>query len=508
MLLFAVNSIVYSCAAQEYVLSGPNIVCKKQSIQMLVNGVVQHGMGWVSSDTKVASVNNNGVVTGITSGTTNITYFTGVNSNYAQPVITVTVNPFVKVGDITFNGESLESYTLLYDSTMKGKDTSNGGTWSSSNTTVATVSGKSNVCTVIGASSGFSTISYTMPTGCYALAPVVVPAPASSHFVPKLSAFTNIEDWHLALANHRKGLLNRQVKQNGTAFVFPANTFDSLINGLNCTDIVFYIGLDTASDSIKLYYSGAYQTGENTYKELRMFNAGGMPVMFDMGYPCPTCGGAGNVHLAGSPKGAEGDFVFSFIYNRALNTHQGTISPIGFIPVPPVTTGGVNVASDTTITYSGRKGWSFDSLNIKDYTAGIDTVYGRVEPVPRQYLTSYTFKSVTGVNSIGIAYDPVVYFNNVRGGTINISLKQQSAKQLDSVIVPMNGAQKLYFIPGQGTKYDSCTISINKNKPIGRLINNTGYTTYTLQNVTEPLLITASFSYSSGSNNGMMNKKR
>lgn len=119
------------------------------------------GGTWTSGDMTIATVNAGGGVGGITSGIASITYTlptgckTAANVQVDQIPAAITGNSYV------CNGFT----SLLSDFTP-------GGTWSSSNTTVATTNATG---TIYGASVGSVTITYTTgPGSCYAAKPITV----------------------------------------------------------------------------------------------------------------------------------------------------------------------------------------------------------------------------------------------------------------------------------------------------------------------------------------------
>jgi len=124
------------------------------------------GGTWQSSDTVVAKVFlGTGLVTGFTAGTANITYTTAAG---CTSFATITVNPVppATTGTLYMCAGNSTTLSNLFP----------GGTWSSSNTTVATIS---SVGLVNGLSAGTSLISYTLPSGCGAVTTVTVyPLPA------------------------------------------------------------------------------------------------------------------------------------------------------------------------------------------------------------------------------------------------------------------------------------------------------------------------------------------
>ena len=120
------------------------------------------GGTWSSSNTDIATIDvSSGLVTGVSAGTSIITYALG-DGCIATAVVTVNANPTIS-GNVPLCLGSFE--TLTGDPS--------GGTWSSSNTGVATIDG-SGVVTANISTTGTATISYTLSDGCYATAVVTV----------------------------------------------------------------------------------------------------------------------------------------------------------------------------------------------------------------------------------------------------------------------------------------------------------------------------------------------
>ena len=126
---------------------------------------------WTSSNTAVASVSATGVVTGTATGplalTATITYT--LPTGCMQTAV-VTVNPLPVAITGTTNVCSGLTTTL--------NDATTGGTWLSSNATIASVGSLSGVVT--GGSAGTAIITYELPTGCLSATEVTVnPLPAA-----------------------------------------------------------------------------------------------------------------------------------------------------------------------------------------------------------------------------------------------------------------------------------------------------------------------------------------
>src|SRR5206468_7265368 len=116
------------------------------------------GGTWSSTNTGVATVNSsNGLVTAVGAGTTNITYsVSGCGS--LSSFKTLTVNPNANAGTVSGTSPLCIGATATYTSNGDA-----GGTWTSTNTGVATVGSSTGLVTAIAA--GTTNITYSK-SGC------------------------------------------------------------------------------------------------------------------------------------------------------------------------------------------------------------------------------------------------------------------------------------------------------------------------------------------------------
>jgi len=136
-------------------ISGSNFVCAGSTI-VLSNAVA--GGTWSSSNTFVATITTGtGVVTGVGAGTSVIQYATACASTSA----TITVGPLV--GITPPNANICEGTFVVFSSSVAG------GTWTTGNTTIATVASGS----VYGIASGVTLVTYSL-AGCSATGIVTV----------------------------------------------------------------------------------------------------------------------------------------------------------------------------------------------------------------------------------------------------------------------------------------------------------------------------------------------
>ncbi len=114
---------------------------------------------WSSNAPGVATVDNNGFVTGVSTGTAMISYIvnTGCFSSFD------TINVIVGAGTGYTIGAISGPSALCAGSTITITDTSAGGTWSSSNTTVADVNSNGLLQAI---SNGTATITYAISNAC------------------------------------------------------------------------------------------------------------------------------------------------------------------------------------------------------------------------------------------------------------------------------------------------------------------------------------------------------
>jgi uncharacterized protein YjdB len=139
-------------------VTGSLSVC--QTLTSTLSGTPSGGT-WASGTTGVATVNSAGEVTGVTPGTAAITYTTGTG---CPNVSIVTVSPYAPITGGT---------SVCMGSTLALANTNTGGTWSSSNTGVATINTSGVVSPV---TAGTTTISYIKAGSCTATQVVSVNA--------------------------------------------------------------------------------------------------------------------------------------------------------------------------------------------------------------------------------------------------------------------------------------------------------------------------------------------
>ena len=134
-------------------ITGSLSVCKGSTSAL---SDIDAGGIWISGNPADAPISSSGVVSGVNLGTSNITY--ELLSTGCITTATVTVNPVpAAISGIT---------NVCTGATITLSDSPALGTWSSSDTSVATVGAITGLVT--GVDSGYTTITYTLGTGCFA----------------------------------------------------------------------------------------------------------------------------------------------------------------------------------------------------------------------------------------------------------------------------------------------------------------------------------------------------
>ena len=153
----ATYTVTSSFAANAGTITGPTNMCAG-SFTIVTDGAP--GGVWSVSNVN-ASITGTGLLTAITPGVDIISYTVTNACGPTSATQTVTISPFLDAGTIT--GPT----SLCPGTTIVLTDNVSGGVWSSSNTSLATISGFG---VVSGISGGATTISYLIISGCGSVA--------------------------------------------------------------------------------------------------------------------------------------------------------------------------------------------------------------------------------------------------------------------------------------------------------------------------------------------------
>ena len=288
-------------------ITGASSVCMGSSTTLTDTAGASAGT-WTSSNTSVATISASGVVTPVATGTATISYSLTNACGTASATSAITVNDVpATAGTIT------GALSICPGSTLSLSDTTSGGTWSSSNTAIATVDGSGNVTAV---AAGTASIVYTVTNSCGSALTTTSLTVLSGASAGSISASSTsvCRGYSFALTDGVAG---------GTW-----HTTDTLVATVSSTGEV--TGVDSGSAIISYTVSGACGTGSAT-------------VLIDV-YPVPSLGAiAGATSLCSGSTTTLTDALFGGTWSSSA-TSVATISSGGTLT-------GV-AAGVTTITYS------------------------------------------------------------------------------------------------------------------------------------------------------------
>ncbi len=150
----ATTTVTVLAATTAGTISGSSSVCAGSTTAFTDAAT---GGSWSSGSSGVATVSASGVVTGVSVGTSIITYTVTGPCGTARATKTISVTAGASAG--TISGAS----TVCPHDSITLTETVTGGTWTSSNTALATVSGTGKV---FGVAAGTLNISYSVTTSC------------------------------------------------------------------------------------------------------------------------------------------------------------------------------------------------------------------------------------------------------------------------------------------------------------------------------------------------------
>lgn len=220
---FATKVVTVTATPTAGTISGASTVCTGASIAL--SSMVSGGT-WSSSATSVATISSSsGLLTGISAGTVVVTYTVGSTGCVASTTHTVTVTPGASLsagGPTSFCVGGSVSFT----------PTPLGGTWASSAPSIASVSGG----VVTGLSAGIAFITYTLSSGCTAIAVDTIAAVPSAISGPSTVCVGS----NITLTNSVSG----GFWASATAPVGTINTSTGVLTGLfpGTTTIYYTIG--------------------------------------------------------------------------------------------------------------------------------------------------------------------------------------------------------------------------------------------------------------------------
>ena len=218
-------------------VTGPSNVCLSATITL---HDATAGGTWSSSATGVATVSPTGVVSGISPGSSVISYANSCGA-FVTTTVTVVSPPAAITGSIPF----------CSGTTITLSDMTTGGTWTSSNLAVVTAGSVSGIVT--GLSAGTSHISYTLAAGCTSVITATVNAAAPALFTSP-AAVGICNGGSVALASYESSVN-----------LFPPQSFESGVPHLICTPVAGWSCLGPNNSYLSQASAGMAAAEDGTY---------------------------------------------------------------------------------------------------------------------------------------------------------------------------------------------------------------------------------------------------
>lgn len=238
-----VTATVYPLPAP---LTGNNAICTGNAMTL---SSAPFGGTWSSNAPATATVNaTTGIVSALHAGTTRITYTLPVTGCLQQTIVTVSSTPSIN-GTATICDDASTTYTT----------TVAGGAWTSSNASVATLTGASgSTVTLTGIAPGTATISYRIPaTGCATSRALTVTPLPTVYVLSGSGAFCETgAGLPLSLSGSQTGI-NYVLYNNGTAGPSTAGTGSGLTLGPVKTAGTYTVRATVVATGCKQHMAGS-----------------------------------------------------------------------------------------------------------------------------------------------------------------------------------------------------------------------------------------------------------
>jgi len=336
--------------AQPSAFSGAATVCEGTTVTL---GSTPLGGTWNSDNTAVAPIGSGtGVLTGLSAGTANITYTSPVNG--CERIRTQTVNPVPAAigGPLVICPGASATLT----------NTSTPGTWSSSNTAIATIVGGTGVYT--GITGGTSTITYTQTsTGCFATTIVTVIASPTAILSALGDTVICPGDFVTLTVTASPGVAYRWY--NGAALIPGATspTYAASATGLYRAEVIVGAGCSTLSAPISV--NVAATTATITVPGGTTATCSGTPVTLDANTGIGLTyqwelGGAAVAGATGSSLNALAAGTYAVrVTNAAGCWALSAPVTVTTIPLPSnvvTVSGALTICSGSTVTFTAASG--------------------------------------------------------------------------------------------------------------------------------------------------------
>ncbi len=380
-------------------VTGLSAVCAGSTITLTSDGNINGT--WSSGNTSIATVDANGVVSGVAAGSTSITYTVTNGCGTAGATKIITVNPLANAGTVG-GAATLCAGGATTTFTSNGLS---GGNWSSDNTSAATVDAASGLVT--GVSAGTANIIYTVTTPC---GTATASAPITIIILPNAGAVSGPSTVCAgSTTNYTSNGLSGGTWSSATPSVATVDATSGLVTGVSAGNATITYtftnscGTNSASQMITvnaLPNAGAV-TGASTVC------IGGQATFTSDGLSGGNWSSSNTAAATVDPATgvvtgiSAGNTTITYTSNTPCGTTTAS-SDITVVPVPDAGTVSGNstvcAGANTTFTSSGMIGGTWSSVTPS--VATVDPTTGVVTGVSAGNATiTYTFTNSCGTNS-------------------------------------------------------------------------------------------------------------
>ncbi|WP_205685685.1 T9SS type A sorting domain-containing protein [Flavipsychrobacter stenotrophus] len=210
--------IAINTSASAGVISGTTSICLGTS-STLSDGIP--GGTWSSVNNSVATITSTGIVTGVTADTVTIAYTVNTSCGTAVATTVVTVNPILSAPPAITG-----TLSVCPAATTTLSDLASGGTWTTSDPSIATIN---SVGMVTGVTSGSATITYTINNLCGS---AYITTPFTVNPLPVVGAITGSATVCNGSSASLSDITSGGVWTSGSPAIASVNSSTGVVSGL------------------------------------------------------------------------------------------------------------------------------------------------------------------------------------------------------------------------------------------------------------------------------------
>jgi choice-of-anchor A domain-containing protein len=196
------------------IISGKDTVCTGSQIAYTVSGNSVKGL-WSSSNTSIFTIDTTGRITAVSDGIASVVYTVTNNCGTVTALKTIVIKSPVNLTSISGKDTLYKEQTFVYTNSQSG------GSWSSSNSSVAAVNPVSGLVTAAAAGDAIITYTYNNPGGCSSIVNkkvVVIDTASSTPNTGSLIAAFNLNTMQQCLTGNQFVITNNSTTGSNISY--------------------------------------------------------------------------------------------------------------------------------------------------------------------------------------------------------------------------------------------------------------------------------------------------